>query len=378
LSPVEHTIIGNETGGTSRYTKHQLGRGEHARAGEAGKPARNPNKILGSRLLVPPNSIMPELYLHKRRVDSVFSLLGQNENDITFSIGWALSRSPTFLKNLLRKILHDRHRSDSEQIVVSLQDFRKQAGITDIEIRDPNLHLILEAKRGWALPSVQQLTGYLPRFDETKAKERLIVTMSECSNSYAREFLPAKLNRIDIRHISWSEVSSLSHLRRGTHAEKRLMRELRDYLATIVNMQSQESNWVYVVSLSDWEWAPNLSFIKIVEERRRYFHPYGKGGWPKEPPNYLGFRYWGRLQSIHHVESSEVIRNFHTHFPEYPNKEEGPHFLYKLGPAIRPMREVKTGNIFRNGRVWAMLDLLLTSKTISAARTASYKRVEEI
>ena len=50
------------------------------------------------------------------------------------------------------------------------------------------------------------------------------------------------------------------------------------------------------------------------------------------------------------------------------------HFIYKLGPAIVPSKEVKTGNIYPNGRVWAMLDTLLTSDTISEARDISKHR----
>jgi hypothetical protein len=37
-------------------------------------------------------------------------------------------------------------------------------------------------------------------------------------------------------------------------------------------------------------------------------------------------------------------------------------------PSIIPSKAVKTGNIFRNGRVWAMFDILLTADTISEAR----------
>src|ERR1039458_588577 len=124
------------------------------------------------------------------------------------------------------------------------------------------------------------------------------------------------------------------------------MQDFRNYLTTIVNMQPQESNWVYVVSLSNYEWARGLTFIQVVEERKRYFHPYGRYGWPSEPPNYIGFRYGGVLQSIHHIENAQVIKNFHPSFPEYHNKEKEPYFLYKLGPAIRPSHEVKTGKIY--------------------------------
>jgi hypothetical protein len=321
---------------------------------------------------------VPELLLHNQPVPSVFNLLGQKENDITFSMGWALSRSPLLLQKFLQKMTRTKQLYDLDRLVVALQEFQKDSGITDIEIRDACLHVIIEAKRGWILPSQEQLKRYVPRFRQTKAKNPLIVTASECSQDYAHEYLPAAVEGIPIRHVSWSEISALSRFSRGTHAEKRLMQEFRNYIATIVNMQPQESNWVYVVSLSRDEWVPGLTFVDIVEKRRLYFHPYGRGGWPPEPPNYMGFRYDGRLQSICHVEHAEVVRSFHRYIPERPNQDEGPHFLYRLGPPIPPVKEVKTGKIFRSGRRRAMLDLLLTSKTIAEASAKSYKRLDEI
>jgi hypothetical protein len=321
---------------------------------------------------------MPDLLLHSRPVNSIFALLGEAENDITSSLGWALSRSPRLFRTFLRMALRRPHSYDPEALVFALQEFRKHSGITDIEIRGSDLHLIVEAKSGWTLPSAHQLRKYVPRFGETKAKTQLIVTMSECSQDYAREYGVTAVRGVPVRHISWTDLHSASHISGGSHAEKRLMQEFRSYLATIVNMQPQESNWVYVVSLADREWAPGLTYIDTVEKRRRYFHPCGGvGRWPTEPPNYIGFRYYGRLQSIHHVESWEVVRNFHLHFHESPSWEEKePHFLYKLGPPIRPSHDVKSGKVVRAIRVWAMLDLLLTSRTISGARDASYKRAQ--
>ena len=322
---------------------------------------------------------MPDLLLHRRQVKSIFSLLGETENDITSSLGWALSRSPALLRSFLAMAIRRPQRCDPDNLVVTLQEFRKHSGITDIEIRGGDLHFIIEAKRGWTLPSAHQLRKYGPRFGETKAKMSLIVTMSECSQDYACDYGVPEVKGIPVRHISWTDMHSATHISGGSHAEKRLMQEFRNYLATIVNMQPQESNWVYVVSLADREWAPGLTYIDTVEKRRRYFHPCGGvGRWPTEPPNYIGFRYYGRLQSIHHVESWEVVRNFHLHFPESPSWEEKePHFLYKLGPPICPSPGVKSGKVVRAIRVWAMLDLLLTSKIISGARDASYKRAQK-
>lgn len=40
-----------------------------------------------------------------------------------------------------------------------------------------------------------------------------------------------------------------------------------------------------------------------------------------------------------------------------------PHFVYKLSTGFTPNKIVKTGNIYRNGRVWCMLDTLFTGDT---------------
>ena len=67
-----------------------------------------------------------------------------------------------------------------------------------------------------------------------------------------------------------------------------------------------------------------------------------------------------------------MTKNLHNEVAEMPDvTEDGNFFVYKLGPAIVPPKEVKNGKIYPNGRVWAMLDTLLTSDTISEARDIS-------
>ena len=63
------------------------------------------------------------------------------------------------------------------------------------------------------------------------------------------------------------------------------------------------------------------------------------------------------------------------HFKKTLKETWDPHYLYHLGPTIRPAHEVKAGKkIIRSMRVWAMLDLLLTSQTIQDARDNSHAR----
>ena len=227
---------------------------------------------------------MPDLFLHARKLESVFELLGAKENDITYSIGWALSRSPALLEAFLRQLFPRRQSFDPDSIVVRLQEYRSKGGYTDIEIVGDDLHVVIEAKRGWQLPTQRQLQKYQPRFRAMGMCYQKMVTMSECSVPYAGEVLQDMQLTLPVVHISWASLTNIAASIGRTHAEKRLLSELRNYVATIVNMQNKESNWVYVVALGRWPWG-GTTFVDIVEKEHRYFHPFGRSGWPKEPPN---------------------------------------------------------------------------------------------
>lgn len=324
---------------------------------------------------------MAELYLRNKTIASLFELLGENENDITYSVGWTLSRSPAFLAAFLRETAGFRGKVGG--VVVRLQEYRKRKGITDIELEVAGrLHVIIEAKRGWNLPKSSQLRKYASRFRQSRASVKRFVVLSECSQEHTEHNLDySEIRRIPVKPFPWSEVAALADDAKsnGTHAEKHVLHELRVYLERIMTMQNLESNMVYVVAIrSGTNRGWKISAIDIVEKRRRYFHPAGISGWPKEPPNYIGFRYGGKLRSIHHVEGYEVVTDLHKVCPEIPSGLWVPMFAYRLGHAIRPLKEVKTGRIFRAGRVWCMLDTLLTSKTISEARDLTKKRLGKV
>lgn len=208
--------------------------------------------------------------------------------------------------------------------------------------------------------------------------------MSECSKSYAEHNLQVKnIKGIDIIPVSWKDVYKYSEAayRRSNHAEKHLLIELQTYLGGLMTMQNKDSNLVFVVSLGSSKIeGSDLTWIDVVEKKERYFHPMGQNGWPKTPPNYIAFRYHGKLQSIHHIEGYKVLTDLSSRIPEIPYASwmETPHFLYKLGKGFAPSKEVKTGNIYRNGRVWCMLDTLFTCDTISDARDETKRRQQLI
>lgn len=315
---------------------------------------------------------MTKLLLRSREVKSVFQLLGDHENDISYSVAWGLTQCSSFLKVFLQNVVQ--WQGDIAEVEIRMQQYDRGKGFTDIEIElNRQFHLIIEAKRGWNLPDVTQLQKYASRasFLQSPCLEKRLIVLSECSKEYAENHVPKQVNGFPIDVLSWKDVYQYSKAAYsyGNHAEKRLLQELNVYLGSLMTMQKQDSNLVYVVSVANGSpdgWS--ITWKDIVNSKLRYFHPVGGNGWPKEPPNYIAFRYDGKLQSIHHIESYEIVTNMSKVFSEAKDEEWEPSFVYHLGAAFAPSKEVKTGNIYPSGRVWCMLDTLFTCSTISEAR----------
>jgi hypothetical protein len=317
-----------------------------------------------------------QLYLHGREISTVFDLLGDRENDITFSIGWALSRCEPFLRAVLAN-LFPAAKYDA-MTNVWLQQHSKSGGFTDIEIKGNNLHCIIEAKRGWSLPTEDQLWKYAKRIDKGVRWKALTVT-SECSREYAAKYLPESISGIPVLYRDWKHIGMLAGRSRqsATHAGKRLLAEITNYLGSLMTMQNQESNLVYVIALGGPEiqrWSGESWRAHVIN--RKVFHQSTDAHWPKVPPTFLGFRYDGKLQSIHYVNTYEIIINLSDRVPVLHDKKQmnkKRHFC-TLGDPIKPAHEVKSTNI-RDRRVWAALDLLLTCRTIPQAAEQTKKRL---
>lgn len=326
---------------------------------------------------------MTDLLLHNKPISSIFQLLGNKENDISYSVAWALSKCPELLKEFIQQTISIQQ-FDLENVEIRMQDYYDaNSGYTDIEIIcEPIFYIIIEAKRGWDLPKKEQLTKYANKqnFIDSPAKIKKLIALSECSRSYAEHNLQVKnVKGIDVLPVSWKEVYKYSKAAydKSNHAEKHLLIELQTYLEGLMTMQNRDSNLVYVVSVGSGKVeGSDLTWIDIVEQKGFYFHPMGGKGWPKTPPNYIAFRYHGKLQSIHHIEKYKVLTNLNERIPEisYASWMDTPHFLYKLGKGFAPDHEIKTGNIYPNGRVWVMLDTLFTCDTISDARDETKSR----
>jgi hypothetical protein len=318
---------------------------------------------------------MQTLKLGNNSITSFYELLGSKENDMSYGLGYTLLKSPVLLTLLLGK--YGFPDIIPELCKIQLQRHESvDRGFSDIEIwyREKRL-LIIEVKKGWVLPSAAQLEKYKGRFT-TDDFAPVVGALSECTETYARKNLDHAY-----RFASWETIHGLlvkSYGETASVIEKNHLEEYKTYLSKLITMDREQSNWVYCVSLSRAKvQGSEASFIDIVNKHNRYFFPFNRGGgWPSEAPNYMAFRYDGRLQSIHKVEKFEVIENLHQSMPSViSDSSPDLHFFLHLGPAIRPSKTVKNGKIWPNGRVWCMIDTLLTCDTIEEARNKSHERI---
>jgi len=267
-------------------------------------------------------------------------------------------------------------------IQFTLQKHGSDGGYTDIEVHsEPRFHAIMEAKRWWDVPTEQQLRRYQPRLAGGGAQMQRLVSISSADAAFGRRRLPKHIEGAEVIHQSWGDVQRLArqaHAESTGFEEKLWLRHLTQHLQEFVAMERLTDNSAFVVSLGIQSMVEGgkHTWIDVVEKDGSYFHPVGNG-WPVQPPNYVAFRYYGKLQSVHHIDSFEVIDDLSTVNPLWP-KTNSDHFVYRLGPPMGPLTEVRTGNIFRNGRVYCAIDTLLSGafKTISEARDETKRRLE--
>lgn len=309
-----------------------------------------------------------EVTRHGRAVTSAFGLLGTRENDLTAALGFTLSRSPSLRSALIRHLTPD---WDAAGARVRME-VRDASGRTDLEVECAAGLLVIEAKRGWLLPSSEQLEAYAPRV--LRSAGGALVTLSSASPEWAAARLPPAAGGVPVRHLPWPEVLGLlGPARAAARGRERLwLDELSTYLEGALRMRDVADGWTYCVSISTRRLssAPGPTFRDWVDQGV-YFHPYGKR-WPRRPPNFLAFRWGNRVQRVHRVVQAEVVPSLAAALPGVPATPDTtrPHALYRLGPAL-PGTPVPSGRSYRAARCWVLLDQLLTSESLAAALAAT-------
>jgi hypothetical protein len=324
------------------------------------------------------------LYLHGAEVTNVFRLAGSDENSASYALGWTLDRSPHYRKLVLQEAFG--RPIDASDAVITLQSHGEDGGYTDIEIRSgQHVHAILEAKLSWNLPTIDQLNRYLNRLITASAKHQRLISVSAADQAHAGRQLPPSLQGIGLRHLSWGDLQCMARKAEPLASrlqEKLWLRQLVQHLREFTSMEGNISNLVYMVVLSDKPMVAGRThtWIDVVEKDRCYFHPVGDGKnrWPPQPQNYVGFRYRGRLQSVHHVDSYEIVNDVSKYNPLWiPTKED--HFVYHLSPPMHSTGVLKNGNIYPNARFECAIDTLLSGAfaTIRDAADETKRRLAD-
>lgn len=302
---------------------------------------------------------------YRRPAASVFDLLGHGEVDLTAAVGWVLSSSPTLMRGLL-EVLHLDGPAAAVAVALETAD---DAGRTDIELTSPHWKVVIEAKQGWQLPTHQQLEQYAGRFDGVD--QGLIVTMSDSSAGWAARQLPDTVDGVPVRHEPWDTIRQLIRTTRKTarSRERLWLDELEDYMGRATSLRPYDEQWIYCVSVSDKPYGAH-TFKQYVTDERVYFHPYGgRNGWPKRPLTLIGFRWAGHVQQVNRVEAYEVVPDLRDRWPDMP-PDAGPHIIYRLGPDLH-IPTISTAGTYPSGRIWVLLDQLLTHPTLTEAVAAS-------
>ena len=209
-------------------------------------------------------------------VQSIFRLAGNDEDALTYALGFLLARDHNFCAQLVRRLRVAPRRPLSSGYSVHLQEITAPGfGRRDIVIQDGAMRIVLEAKIGGAEPTTGQLRKYV---DECKLWNkftiRAVVALTQVELSAAtKKGFQAILSEkaIQFSNIQWHEVVDLALSYRhsdGSEASRYLFDEfiryiMRDYrmgyydaeiLIQDVNPRNAEiftECWMYVTSLKD-------------------------------------------------------------------------------------------------------------------------------
>lgn len=292
---------------------------------------------------------------------SVFGLTRNDENSATTALAWCIEKVPALRLEVLRLLGVD----DDIELAIRNQAYDNDRGFTDLELTSGTaLHAIIEAKVGWQVATLGQLERYVPRLASSPARHRLLVSVSAADAFGAKRHLPSNVAGIPVKHISWSDFEAAA--RRAMSATRspldrlwldQLSAHLKGYTMTSSIFDAR----AYVVSISRDRMKEDnpLTWIDVIEQQQRYFHPVGTKGWPNIPPAYIGFRWRAQFRSVHFVEHFCITERLQDVDPRWPDTTS-PHFVYSLGPAMAPAKPMPLGAIHPSMRNWISLDLLLS------------------
>ena len=209
-------------------------------------------------------------------IQSIFRLIGDDEDALTYALGFLLAHDQDFCAKLVRHLRVAPRHTFKPGYSVHLQEVTDPGfGRRDIVIQDCEMRIVLEAKIGRAEPTAKQLFKYAKEEKLWKQyKRRGVVALTQVKLSAAtRDEVTSKLSKkgIEFRDVQWHEVIDLALSHRpsdGSEVSRYLFEEFiryirRDYGMGYydVEVHIQDLNplnakiftegWMYVTSPND-------------------------------------------------------------------------------------------------------------------------------
>lgn len=324
-------------------------------------------------------------YARKRAVNSPFGLLGTDENALSFALGYTFQQCLPLLQWFLKQVeIEGVHRSSLQQTRIDLQKGETGQGITDIEIHLPGqFHVIIEAKVGLAVPTIDQCRKYLSRFKKSNEPiQKLVALVQSADDGFVKDYgrRDKQLSKRLVRFIWPRLVSECIRLMMG----RSLSPEEQEWIRCFYNFLDQEFRMkafmteVWILAISTDELWPNGMSHWDIHQKHRVWWDYKEHS---VRPLYIAFRVNGVLDSIYRVSRVEHAVPIIDRVPELRKCTKfdftQPATIWHFGPPVPLTKPLKTGPGMFAKRVRSDLDLLLTCSSVQEIEGEMRKRRQQ-
>lgn len=323
------------------------------------------------------------LYAHDRLVTTPFGLQGTDENALSFALGYTFQQCLPLLRWFLRHIeISGVHESSLQKARIYLQRQRSEEscqGITDIEIHLPgHFHVIIEAKVGLAVPTLEQCRKYLTRFHDEPIQKLVALIQSPDKTfleNHARQD-PELLKRLVGFHWAgfFPECIRIMLGKVASVQSKEWVRSFYIFLDQEYLVKAFTTEvWILPIS-TDPLWSNGMSHWDI----HRSYNVWWDYREHTVRPSYLAFRVGGILDSIcrvsrieHGVPIIDVVPELRK-CTKYDFTE--PATIWHFEAPVKLPNPLRTGGSMYNRRVRCDLDLLLSCKSVQEIEVAMGER----
>lgn len=327
---------------------------------------------------------LPSLHANDRRITTPFGLLGTDENALSFALGYTFQQCPRLLQWFLGQIgLPGIRLSALAQAHITLQRHRSgesAEGITDIEVHLPgSFHVIVEAKVGLSVPTIDQCRKYLPRLTaSSESTQKLVALVQSADMSFEQRYAssdPCLKQRL--RSFHWSQfIPKCVGLIVGGRVSGSALQAVRwfyNFLDQEYQMKAFTTEvWILPAS-TDPLWEGGMSYLEIHQKHRIYFDQRSHS----VRPLYIGLRSKGKLESLYRVLKIEHETPVSKYVPGLKTKwKDNPLTIWHLDEPVLLPTPIPTGGGMWQRRLGCDFDLLLRCKSVMEIETAMRERRE--